>query len=110
MRGRPSGSEAMKIRYREAGGFAGISRGVDVDTAKLPEDEAHHVVALVEDAALQSVEREGPPEARDLQGYEIVVEREESRTVVRFDDATIPGAVGALLAWLQDRARPLPLK
>jgi hypothetical protein len=100
----------MKIRYREAGGFAGISRGVDIDTATLPEDEARRIVALVEDAALVSLEREGPPEARDLQGYEIVVEHGGSRTVVRFDDATIPEAVDALLVWLQDRARPLPLK
>ncbi len=100
----------MKIRYREAGGFAGISRGVDVDTATLPEDEAHRFVALVEGAGLESFQGEGPPEARDLKGYEIVVEREESRTVIRFDDATIPEAVEALLAWLQGRARPLPLK
>jgi hypothetical protein len=98
----------MKIRYREAGGFAGISRGVDIDTATLPADEAHRIVALVEEAALQGLQREGPPEARDLQGYEIVVEREDGRTVLRFDDATIPEAVDALLAWLQDRARPLP--
>jgi hypothetical protein len=124
----------MKIRYREAGGFAGISRGVDVDTAILPDDEARHVVALVEAAGLKSGEQEGPPEARDLLGYRIVVEHDEERIVVSFDDATIPEAVDELLAWLeerivvsfddatipeavdellawlQDRARPQPLK
>jgi len=98
----------MKIRYREAGGFAGISRGVDIDTATLPEDEAHGVVALVEAAALQDLQREGPPGARDLQRYEIMVERDDGRTVLRFDDATIPAAVESLLAYLQDRARPRP--
>ena len=100
----------MKIRYREAGGFAGISRGCDIDTTTLPEDEARRVVALVEGAGLKSGEHDGPPAARDLKGYEIVVEDEEGRIEIRFDDATIPGSIDALLAWLQDRARPLPLK
>jgi hypothetical protein len=98
----------MKIRYRESGGFAGISRGVDIDTETLPADEAHRVLALIEEAAPQDLQREGPPGARDLQRYEIIVERDDGRTVLRFDDATIPETVDALLAWLQDRARPLP--
>lgn len=100
----------MKIRYREAGGFAGVSRGCDIDTGTLPEDEARHVAALVEGAALKGGQHEGPPEARDLQGYEIVVEGDEGHIVIRFDDATIPKAIDTLLAWLQDRARPLPLE
>jgi len=98
----------MKIRYREAGGFVGISRGADIDTETLPEGEARRVVALVQDAALKDIQEEGPPEARDLKGYEIVVEREEGRTVLHFDDATIPPAVEALLAYLQGQARPRP--
>ncbi|MCG6922346.1 MAG: hypothetical protein PVJ73_04850 [Acidobacteriota bacterium] len=98
----------MRIRYREAGGFAGISRGVDIDTATLPEDEAHDVGALVEAATPRGLQREGPPEARDLRGYEIVIEHDDGRTVLRFDDATIPAAVESLLAYLQDRARPRP--
>ena len=98
----------MKIRYREAGGFAGISRGVDIDTETLPADEAQRVVRLVEEAALQDVQGEGPPEARDLRIYEILVEREDGRTLLRFDDATIPAAVESLLVYLQDRARPRP--
>jgi hypothetical protein len=100
----------MKIRYREAGGFAGISRGCEVDTSTLPEDEAQHVIALVDGARLKSGQHEGPPAARDLRGYEIAVESEEERIVIRFDDATIPKSVETLLAWLQDRARPIPLE
>jgi hypothetical protein len=100
----------MKVRYRETGGFAGLSRAVEIDTAALPEAEARGLAALVERAALTESRRAGPPEARDLIGYEIVIESEESRTVIRFDDATVPEPAEELLAYLQRRARPIPPK
>jgi hypothetical protein len=100
----------MKIRYREAGGFAGLSRGAEVDTASLPDAEARRVTRLVQQAALGDTRRESAAGARDLMGYEIVIERESGRTVARFDDATVPEAADELLEYLQGRARPIPLK
>lgn len=100
----------MKIRFREAGGVAGLSRGCDIDTASLPVDEAREVVELVERAALKETHREGPEGARDLTGYEIVIEDEQSEVIVRFDDATVPASADGLLAYLQGRARPIPLE
>lgn len=98
----------MKIRYREAGGFTGLSRGVDIDTASLPEDEARRVLSLVERADLVSREGPAPGDARDLRGYELVIEVETRLTVVRFDDATAPPTAAELLAWLQGQAGPMP--
>jgi hypothetical protein len=100
----------MKIRYREAGGFTGLSRGVDIDTASLPEDEAQRVLSLVERAGLVSQDEPAPGDARDLRGYELVIEVEARLTVVRFDDATAPPTADELLAYLQGRARPMPLR
>lgn len=100
----------MKIRYREAGGFAGLSRGVDIDTGALSEEEARRIHVLVDRAGLRSAHAEGPAEARDLMGYEIVVEEEKGRTALRFDDASIPPTAEELLAFLQARARPIPLE
>jgi hypothetical protein len=100
----------MKIRYREAGGLTGLSRGCDIDTTSLPEDEALEIVGLVERAALKETRSEGPDGARDLVGYEIVIEHEQRRFVVRFDDATVPASADELLAYLQGRTRPLPLE
>lgn len=100
----------MKIRYREAGGFTGLSRGVDIDTKSLPEDEAERVLSLVERASLVGQEEPAPGDARDLRSCELIIEVEASVTVVRFDDATAPPAADELLAYLQGRARPIPLK
>jgi hypothetical protein len=99
----------MRIRYREAGGIAGLSRGCDIDTRSLPEEEASRVALLVERAGLEEARTEGPKEARDLMGYEILIEHERNQTVVRFDDASVPAAAEDLLAYLQGRARPIPL-
>jgi hypothetical protein len=104
------GAPGVKIRYREAGGVTGLSRGCDIDTRSLPEDEALEVVGLVERAALKETRSEGPDGARDLTGYEIVIEDEQSQVVVRFDDATVPASADRLLAYLQGRARPIPLE
>lgn len=98
----------MRITYREAGGFAGLARGVEIDTATLPPAEARRVEALVARAGLTTQARQGPPEARDLLTYEIVVETEAGRTVTTFDDATLPEEAEPLLEYLQQRARPLP--
>jgi hypothetical protein len=98
----------VKVRYREAGGVTGLFRGCDVDTATLPREEASRLQGLVDRAGPKETRMEGPDEARDLVGYEIVIEDEGSRTVLRFDDATVPASADGLLAYLQARARPVP--
>jgi hypothetical protein len=98
----------MRISYREAGGVAGLARGVEIDTARLPPAEARRVEALVAQAGLTTEARRGPQDARDLLGYEIVIETEAGRTVAAFDDATLPAEAEPLLEYLQQRARPLP--
>jgi Emfourin len=99
----------VKISYREAGGFAGLRRGADLDLESLPPAEASRLRKLVERARLGDLEARGPSTARDLVGYEIVVEGDDGKTVVaRFDDATAPASATALLDALQKRARPIP--
>ncbi|HEY6546793.1 MAG TPA: protealysin inhibitor emfourin [Vicinamibacteria bacterium] len=99
----------MKISYRETGGFAGLSRGVELDLESLPPAEARKLQKLVEAACLESGTARGPTGARDLVGYEIVIEKDGVRSVVRFDDASVPESATELLEALQSRARPIPL-
>jgi len=101
----------MRISYREAGGFAGLSRGADLDLESLPPAQAGRLRKLVERARLRDVETRGPSAARDLVGYEIAIEDDDGRTVVaRFDDASVPESATPLLEALQKRARPIPLQ
>jgi len=101
----------MKISYRQAGGFAGLNRGADLDLDSLPPAEAGRLRKLVERARLGGGATRGPSAARDLVGYEIAIESDDGRTVVtRFDDASMPESATALLEALQKRARPIPLQ
>jgi hypothetical protein len=99
----------MKISYRETGGVAGLSRGVDIDLESLPPAEARKLQKLVERAGLKGSTTRGPSGARDLVGYEIVIEKDGACSVVRFDDASVPKSATKLLEALQSRARPIPL-
>jgi hypothetical protein len=98
----------MKISYRESGGFTGLSRGVEIDTATLPAADARRVEALVARAGLKGQARTGPAEARDVAGYQITIESEAGRVAVSFDDMSVPAEADDLLAFLQERAGPVP--
>jgi hypothetical protein len=99
----------MKVRYRQTGGFAGLSLGSDLDTDKLPTGEAEELVRLVKQAALDKVGDQKSSRGRDLTNYEIIVD-DSGRTIKRsFDDMTIPSNVQPLLDFLNRRAGAVPL-
>ena len=99
----------MKVRYRQSGGFAGLSLGSDLDTANLPTGEAEELERLVKRAALDNVGVQKSSRGRDLTSYEIVVADNGRTTKASFDDMTIPPNVQPLLDFLKRRASAKPL-
>jgi hypothetical protein len=100
----------MKIRFRQTGGFAGLSRGCDLDAAALPRAEADELARLLAAAKLETLK---PARARgaDRQQYDLVVEREgEAALEVRFDDGALTDELARLVAFLRKRAKPVPLR
>ena len=97
----------MKVRFRRSGGFAGLVRGAELDTAALPGPEAAELERLVAAASLATVKRAAARGA-DRQQYEIVVEREDApRIEARFDDSALSDELAALVAFLNARAKPV---
>ena len=97
----------MKIRFRQSGGFAGLVRGAELDTAALAGPEAEELERLVAAAKLPSTKRTAARGA-DRQQYEIVVEREGGpRIEARFDDSALSDDLAALVAFLNARAKPI---
>lgn len=97
----------MKVSFRQSGGFAGLTRGVELDAEDLPPEEAASLRSLMERGGPQ--EGTEDPEARDLQTYEITVETDEGSRQFAFDDGTVPEDVAPLLRTLKRRSGPLPL-
>ena len=97
----------MKVRFRQSGGFAGLVRGAELDTAALAGPEAAELERLVAAARLASTKRTATRGA-DRQQYEIVVEREGApNTEARFGDDALSDELAALVAFLRARARPI---
>ena len=97
----------MKVRFRRSGGFAGLLRGAELDTAALPGPEAAELERLVAAAPLASVKRAAARGA-DRQQYEIVIEREGAPKIeARFDDSALSDELAALVAFLNARAKPI---
>ena len=97
----------MKIRFRQSGGFAGLIRGADIDTAALPAPEAAALERLIAAARLASAKGTAARGA-DRQQYEITVEREGTPKVeTRFGDGELSDERAALVAFLRARAKPI---
>lgn len=99
----------MKLRYRQTGGFGGLSLGSELDSEKLPPAEAGELERLTKQAALEQVGAKKSRGGRDLTNYEITVEDKGHTTKASFDDMTIPANAQPLLNFLKSRASARPL-
>lgn len=100
----------MKVSFRQSGGFAGLTRGCELDSETLPAAEARRLEKLVAESHLESLGSTSTPAARDAVTYEITVEREGGTERVRFDDLSVPESAAPLLELLQACAKPRPLQ
>jgi hypothetical protein len=96
----------MKVSFRQSGGFAGLVRGVDLDTSKMDTDDAAELEKLVAASDIQGHTSRRKQAARDLVQYEISIDHAARLT---FDDHTIPTDVQPLLKYLRARSAPMPL-
>lgn len=117
----------MKIKFRQSGGFAGLCKGVDLDTEELSSEEAEQLDALVKESQISSLKAESQgadsaaagsddvtayesysPVARDVNVYDITIEHGGSQQKVSVDDMTIPQQLHSLVGFLIERAKPVP--
>jgi hypothetical protein len=99
----------MKLRYTAEGGFAGLIRGVDIDTDALSPTDAHELSALLERARAAPPQPEQPL-ARDAIEHVIEVQGAAPPGAAHWHLATstVDGELAPLVAWLQRRAHPRP--
>ena len=98
----------MKISFRQSGGFAGVIRGVELDSQDLPPEEAAALRSFVERSAPLGLIEETDPRMRDPFTYEIAVETDEGSRLFTFDDGTVPEGMAPLLRTLKSRSGPRP--
>jgi hypothetical protein len=98
----------MKVSFRQSGGFAGLSKGCDLDTQQMPAEEAAHLESLVEQSRLPDSINEHASQARDIIYYLITINASGHIRRVSVDDRTLPESARPLLRFLQQCAKPRP--
>lgn len=99
----------MKIKFRQSGGFAGVLRGCDLDTASLPPQEARELEQLVHAAGLSQSSQTLSPGSRDRLQYDIELKQNGDVGKVQFDDGSVPQNFRPLLQYLKKKSHPVPL-
>jgi hypothetical protein len=98
----------MKLRFVQSGGFAGLLRGVELDTASLPPKLGKLAEQLLQRAGdLPSVASSA---SRDACSYSLSVEGPDGPKDVQFSDATLPDKFASLIEHLAAASKPLPRK
>jgi hypothetical protein len=94
----------VKLRFTQSGGYAGLIRGVTLDTCDLPEDERQHLESLVRDSGLVGGGTVASSVAIDARQYELVIEDGSVTHTVTFDDTSRPAGAAPLLKELKARS------
>jgi len=95
----------MKVSFRQSGGFAGLIRGCELDSAELPDKEAAELNQLLRQPPAEP--RRSTAAARDLTHYELSVETPRGTRTQSWDDLSAPDAA-ALIEFLRRRSTPQP--
>lgn len=106
----------MKVTFTQSGGFAGLSRGTEVDTTSLPRNEADELGALLRaaDDSMRGGPMGGPgglglgggPRRPDATGYVIKIEDGGAAREMKLSDMTMTDEAAALVQWLAARSKP----
>lgn len=98
----------VKVTYRESGGFAGLCKSCELDTAHLPEAVASQLASLVDQCDFAALTTPDSSGSRDLVHCEIIIEDEGVIRTLRFDDVDPPPAATALWVFLKPWVKPCP--
>ncbi len=96
----------MRVKFLQSGGVVGVARGCELDSSRMPPDDAHELESLVHASGISASGEFITPAARDLRLYEIRVESGDASVAVTFDDETLPEEARPLVSFLRRNAKP----
>ena len=97
---------AMKVTFRQSGGYAGLIRGCELDTAAMEPAEAQGLRSLVNNSQILELGLPGEGVRPDLMSYRITIETGGAVHEISLDDLSLTPAIVPLLEYLQDCSGP----
>jgi hypothetical protein len=98
---------AVKVSFRQVGGFAPTFLGCELDTAALSTGDAAELERLVRDSGVRGLRDVRLPGAADVPTVSIEIADGAGTHAVSFHLPAVPEAVRPLLAFLLARSRDL---
>ena len=98
-----SPSSSGRVEFVQSGGFGGFRKRCELNISALDEAALASLETLINGGSIKL----RSPRARDLNLYDITIEREGRKVSLSFDDLTVPKAALPLLDFLTHRAAPV---
>lgn len=98
----------MKIKFQQSGGIAGRHVACALDTTQLSPADRQQLESLVEQGDIRESLEKRTEQGRDLQQYEIHLEKGDKSYRIVVDDRSVPDKLKPLLKALQRHARLAP--
>lgn len=92
----------MNIEFVRSGGFAGMRLTANIDSKKLPQDQAAALYKLVEEASFFDLPAEMKPDTPgpDRFEYQVVINSKGKKNSITVSDAVIPDSLQPLVDYL----------
>ena len=94
----------MKITFRQSGGYAGLTKGCEINTERLSPEEAQELKSLVTQSGILEAQSKQSPNVADVYNYLIIIETRDKTHQVSFDELSLPEEVIPLIDFLKDRS------
>lgn len=95
----------MKIKFRQTGGFAGLTKALEIDTAALPPNAAEAVKLMVENSSFFEVAPPSPRGMPDREQYSISIEAEGRSRHLNLGASNLPAQLKELVDYLSKQAQ-----
>jgi len=100
---------SLRVSFLSSGGFAGLQRGAEVSEANLGDKELAQLRSLLAKVSPDAQKLETSKVARpDARQYRIDILQQGSSKALEFSDSELNEPLGKLVAFLNERAKPVP--
>jgi len=101
----------VKVRFRQSGGFAGLTRGQEITAADSSPEELQRLERMLQESGLAERAASGgastPPKSADLIQYDLEIETSAGTRHVVLTDDDVDDRTQPLIEFLQKRSKPM---
>jgi len=95
----------MKIKFRQTGGFAGLTKSAEINRENLSKEESDMLNSLVEQSKFFEIPEPTPDAAPDIEQYSISIESEGKTREMHLGRSNVPETLKPLIKHIAQKAK-----